>query len=147
MTLGIKLPVGRIVTPMRSLAPKPWMKLNSARRELQQSMIAEAELIVRDQGRAVADRYGVCLFDPGLAPGDHRHRRGPPARTDQQARHCLSRRPETPNRTLCAVLRARFPELHIRDALDAVASRHPEMLARFGGHAMAAGLSIPACSL
>jgi len=33
--------------------------------------------------------------------------------------------------------------LHIRDALDAVASRHPELISKFGGHAMAAGLSLP----
>ena len=32
--------------------------------------------------------------------------------------------------------------LHIRDALDLVAKRRPEMLTKFGGHAMAAGLSI-----
>jgi single-stranded-DNA-specific exonuclease len=31
---------------------------------------------------------------------------------------------------------------HIRDALDAIASRYPEVLQKFGGHAMAAGLSI-----
>ncbi|MFP4611382.1 MAG: single-stranded-DNA-specific exonuclease RecJ [Thiohalophilus sp.] len=33
--------------------------------------------------------------------------------------------------------------LHIRDALDAVATRHPELISKFGGHAMAAGLSLP----
>jgi single-stranded-DNA-specific exonuclease len=32
--------------------------------------------------------------------------------------------------------------VHIRDALDAVATRHPELLSRFGGHAMAAGLTL-----
>ncbi|MBX9705451.1 MAG: single-stranded-DNA-specific exonuclease RecJ, partial [Gammaproteobacteria bacterium] len=32
--------------------------------------------------------------------------------------------------------------LHIRDALDAIAKKHPELIAKFGGHAMAAGLSI-----
>jgi single-stranded-DNA-specific exonuclease len=34
------------------------------------------------------------------------------------------------------------PGLHIRDALDAVASRHPGLVSRFGGHAMAAGLTL-----
>jgi single-stranded-DNA-specific exonuclease len=29
---------------------------------------------------------------------------------------------------------------HIRDALDAIASRHPDLLQKFGGHAMAAGM-------
>jgi single-stranded-DNA-specific exonuclease len=32
--------------------------------------------------------------------------------------------------------------LHIRDTLDAIASRHPELLSHFGGHAMAAGLTL-----
>lgn len=31
---------------------------------------------------------------------------------------------------------------HIRDALDAVATRHPGLISKFGGHAMAAGLSL-----
>ena len=32
--------------------------------------------------------------------------------------------------------------LHIRDALDAVATRHPHLLSKFGGHAMAAGMTL-----
>ncbi|HWK83313.1 MAG TPA: single-stranded-DNA-specific exonuclease RecJ [Caldimonas sp.] len=32
--------------------------------------------------------------------------------------------------------------LHLRDALDLVSKRHPQMLKRFGGHAMAAGCTI-----
>lgn len=35
-----------------------------------------------------------------------------------------------------------IPELHIRDALDAVATTNPGLLSRFGGHAMAAGLTL-----
>ncbi|MGY8832544.1 MAG: DHHA1 domain-containing protein, partial [Pseudomonadales bacterium] len=35
------------------------------------------------------------------------------------------------------------PGFHIRDALDAVAAKHPELISKFGGHAMAAGLSLP----
>ena len=31
---------------------------------------------------------------------------------------------------------------HMRDALDVVAKRHPELLSKFGGHAMAAGMSL-----
>lgn len=37
-----------------------------------------------------------------------------------------------------------IPGLHIRDALDTVAARHPGLVTKFGGHAMAAGLSLPA---
>lgn len=34
------------------------------------------------------------------------------------------------------------PGFHIRDALDAVATRNPGLIQKFGGHAMAAGLSL-----
>ncbi|MCC4275484.1 single-stranded-DNA-specific exonuclease RecJ [Marinomonas communis] len=37
-----------------------------------------------------------------------------------------------------------IPGVHIRDALDLLAKRHPELLSKFGGHAMAAGMSIKA---
>ncbi len=37
-----------------------------------------------------------------------------------------------------------IPGFHIRDGLDAVAKKYPEVLSKFGGHAMAAGLSVPA---
>lgn len=35
-----------------------------------------------------------------------------------------------------------IPGVHIRDVLDAVATRHPHLVTKFGGHAMAAGLSL-----
>ena len=37
-----------------------------------------------------------------------------------------------------------IPGLHLRDALDLIDKRHPGLIRQFGGHAMAAGLSIPA---
>jgi single-stranded-DNA-specific exonuclease len=37
-----------------------------------------------------------------------------------------------------------IPGLHLRDALDLIDKRHPGLIVKFGGHAMAAGLSIPA---
>jgi single-stranded-DNA-specific exonuclease len=37
--------------------------------------------------------------------------------------------------------------LHIRDALDAVAAANPGLISKFGGHAMAAGLSLPQANL
>lgn len=40
-----------------------------------------------------------------------------------------------------------IPGLHIRDILDVVATRNPGLITRFGGHAMAAGLSLPAENL
>lgn len=47
-----------------------------------------------------------------------------------------------PNREIKGSGRS-IPGLHIRDTLDAVAARHPGLLSKFGGHAMAAGLSLP----
>jgi single-stranded-DNA-specific exonuclease len=35
--------------------------------------------------------------------------------------------------------------VHIKDVLERIALQHPHMLSKFGGHAMAAGLSMPAC--
>jgi len=35
-----------------------------------------------------------------------------------------------------------IPGVHIRDALDLIATQHPQLLSKFGGHAMAAGLTI-----
>lgn len=35
-----------------------------------------------------------------------------------------------------------IPCLHLRDALDLVSKQHPDLIQRFGGHAMAAGLTI-----
>ncbi len=39
------------------------------------------------------------------------------------------------------------PGIHLRDVLDLVAARNPGLLTRFGGHAMAAGLSIEKANL
>lgn len=33
--------------------------------------------------------------------------------------------------------------IHIKDVIESIASQHPEMISKFGGHAMAAGLTIP----
>ncbi len=35
-----------------------------------------------------------------------------------------------------------IPEFHLRDALDLIAKRHPGLIVQFGGHAMAAGLTL-----
>ena len=35
------------------------------------------------------------------------------------------------------------PGFHIRDALSVVAAQHPELISKYGGHAMAAGLTLP----
>jgi single-stranded-DNA-specific exonuclease len=37
--------------------------------------------------------------------------------------------------------------IHIRDVLDSIATRHPDLIERFGGHAMAAGLTLERAKL
>ncbi len=49
--------------------------------------------------------------------------------------------PEESNPVLKGSARS-IPGLHMRDALDLLAKRHPHLLSKFGGHAMAAGMSI-----
>ena len=37
-----------------------------------------------------------------------------------------------------------MPGIHIRDVLDAIAARDPLLIQKFGGHAMAAGVTLEA---
>lgn len=82
--------------------------------------------------------YGICVFDPEW----HQGIVGVVAGRVKDLYH----------RPVIAFARAgadelkgsarSIPGVHIRDVLDAVAARHPGLLSRFGGHAMAAGLSL-----
>ena len=119
----------------------PSMNSTAPRRELQQEMVAEAELIVAEQGRKTRERYGVSVFDPGwhqgivgIVAGRLRERVNRPVVAFAPAGDA---EPDSLRGSARSV-----PELHIRDALDALAGRHPGLLVKFGGHAMAAGLSI-----
>ena len=40
-----------------------------------------------------------------------------------------------------------IPGLHIRDLLEELNSRYPDVMGKFGGHAMAAGLSLPVANV
>jgi single-stranded-DNA-specific exonuclease len=40
-----------------------------------------------------------------------------------------------------------MPGIHIRDVLDAIAAREPDLIQKFGGHAMAAGLTLELAQL
>ena len=140
MSLGIKCLLAESLAEARGHAAA-LDELNRTRRELQQEMVAEAELIVAEQGRKTQERYGVSVFDPGwhqgivgIVAGRLRERINRPVIAFAPAGDA------EPN-SLRGSARS-VPELHIRDALDAVAGRHPGLLVKFGGHAMAAGLSI-----
>ena len=140
MTLGIKCLLAESLADARRHA-EALDKLNRERRQIQEAMVAEAELIVRDRGQTPADRYGVCLYDPGwhqgiigIVAGRLRERITRPVIAFAPAGGAEPHALRGSARSV--------PELHIRDALDAIASRHPGLLVKFGGHAMAAGLSI-----
>jgi single-stranded-DNA-specific exonuclease len=117
-------------------------QLNSERREIETRMQVDALAAVsqlRDpaEGRG-ASRQGVCLFDAGWHQG--------------VVGLVASRIKDRIRRPVIAfalagegVLRGSarsVPGIHIRDVLDGIAARHPELISRFGGHAMAAGLTL-----
>jgi single-stranded-DNA-specific exonuclease len=113
--------------------------LNRERREIesdmkQQALQAVAALHLREESLPT----GLCLYDAGWHQG--------------VIGILASRIKEQYHRPVIAFARCAdnllkgsarsIPGLHIRDTLDAVAARHPQLLHKFGGHAMAAGLSL-----
>lgn len=120
--------------------------LNRERRELEQGMREQAmatveEAFARMDGAAVPD--GLCLFDPewhegvvGLVAGRLKERFHRPAAVFARGGDGM----------LKGSVRS-VPGIHIRDVLADIAARHPDLLPRFGGHAMAAGLSLEAARL
>lgn len=122
--------------------------INRERRTVQHAMQVQAEdaLETVRAGLKTEDLpWGVSLFEPDWHPGvvglvasrvkDRLHR---PVVAFAPA--------EAGSGELKGSARS-VRSLHIRDALAAVVSRHPGLVTRFGGHAMAAGLSMPRSSL
>ena len=115
--------------------------LNRERREIEGVMQEEALLALErltldpDQGSLP---WGLCLYDEGWHQG--------------VAGILAARIRERTHRPVIAFAPAgngeikgsarSVPGLHVRDALDAVAAHNPGLVSRFGGHAMAAGLSL-----
>ncbi len=113
--------------------------LNRDRREIESDMQAQAltaiEALQLDEERLP---LGLCLFDTNWHQG--------------VIGILAARIKERLHRPVIAFARSAEGEikgsarsvagLHIRDVLDAVATRHPQLIDRFGGHAMAAGLSL-----
>ena len=140
MSLGIECLLAD--DPRRCLAIATELdQLNRERRALESEMKTQAlELLAARQWDDHALAAGICLFDEswhqgiiGVVAGrikDLHHRpviAFAPAGADEIKGSARS-----------------VPGVHIRDLLDAIATEHPELLNRFGGHAMAAGLSIRA---
>ena len=115
-------------------------RLNSERREIEQKMQQQAKALLAEFSLAESDELplGFCLYRPEWHQG--------------VIGILASRIKETYHRPVIAFADAgdgslkgsarSVPGLHIRDALDAIATTHPQLLQKFGGHAMAAGLSL-----
>jgi single-stranded-DNA-specific exonuclease len=116
-------------------------ELNKSRREIEQGMQQQALISLKPLLSNLQNKplpKGLCLFD---------------AQWHQGVIGILaSRIKEKFNRPVIAFASSGDGEikgsarslqgLHIRDALDTVAKNHPGLIIKFGGHAMAAGLSI-----
>lgn len=123
--------------------------INLERRDLQEQMVAQAEASVAcwlaAYGQARDLPKGVVLHDEGWHPGvvglvasrlkDRLHRPviacAPAAEGSDELRGSA--------RSIRGV--------HVRDLLAEIDARHPGLILRFGGHAMAAGLSLPRAAL
>ena len=110
-------------------------QFNRDRRELETQMRDEALLMVEEN-----DAVGVCIFDPewhegivGLVASRVKDKLHRPAIAFARAHEA----------GLLKGSGRSISGLHLRDALVAVDTRYPGMIQRFGGHAMAAGLTLP----
>lgn len=115
-------------------------QLNRDRREIEDQMKLDAFAILGqlDSAKRAKDLAGVCLFDASWHQG--------------VIGILASRVKDRLHRPVIAFALAGNGEIkgsarsitgvHIRDVLSNVASANPGLLARFGGHAMAAGLSL-----
>lgn len=139
MTLGIEclLSVGKRAVELAGRLDE----INQERREIERDMKDQAEIAMNTEVRD--DVVGVCLHHPDWHEGVV----GIVAsRIKDQVHRPVIAFARTASGDLKGSARS-VPGLHIRDALDAVATRHPGLLRKFGGHAMAAGLTLAADDL
>ena len=142
MALGIELLLTEDPAQAREIAAL-LEEINSERRAVQQLMTDDAELAVScalladDGQRPVA----ACFFDAEWHPGVV----GLVASKmkDRLHRPVIAFAPAEPGATMLRGSARSIPGFHIRDALAAVDARHPGLIEKFGGHAMAAGMSLP----
>lgn len=146
MALGIELLLTEDPAQAREIAAL-LEEINAERRAVQQAMTDDAELAV---SRVLLDGNGghpvaACLFDAQWHPGVV----GLVASKmkDRLHRPVIAFAPAEPGAQALRGSARSIPGFHIRDALAAVDARHPGLIDRFGGHAMAAGLSLPLARL
>ena len=118
--------------------------INRERRTIEATMRDEAEELLADLD--AENRASLTLFDPewhqgvvGLVAGRIKEKLHRPTFAFARSGE------ENDSAATAPLLKASgrsIPGLHLRDALDLVAKRHPGLLLRFGGHAAAAGLTL-----
>jgi len=138
MSLGIECLLSEDLAHARDIAAE-LDSLNQDRKSVEQGMQREALAQLKDLALASMP-FGLCLFEPdwhqgviGILASRMKERYHRPTIAFADAGDGL----------LKGSARS-VPGFHIRDALDAVAAKHPQLITKFGGHAMAAGLSLPA---
>ncbi|MGQ4583678.1 single-stranded-DNA-specific exonuclease RecJ [Lysobacter sp. F60174L2] len=117
-------------------------RINVERRAMQQQMTDEAEMAFAAVALDAATApVAVCLHDPSWHPGVV----GLVASKMKERLHrpVIAFAPAEPGSDLLRGSARSIPGFHIRDALAAVDACHPGLLGKYGGHAMAAGLSLP----
>ncbi|AOL19791.1 single-stranded-DNA-specific exonuclease RecJ [Xanthomonas citri pv. malvacearum str. GSPB1386] len=146
MALGIELLLSEDWSQAREIAGT-LEEINAERRAVQQLMTDDAEHAVT---KVVLDGDGAlpiaaCLFDAEWHPGVI----GLVASKlkDRLHRPVIALAPAEPGSSQLRGSARSIPGLHIRDVLAAVDARHPGLIQKFGGHAMAAGLSIDHAAL
>lgn len=112
--------------------------LNADRKQIEAGMQQEAASQLASENLLLTDVSGLCLFKKEW----HQGVIGILASRIKDKVH----RPvivfaETDNGELKGSGRS-IPGIHLRDVLDEIATKNPSILSKFGGHAMAAGLSM-----
>jgi single-stranded-DNA-specific exonuclease len=145
MTIGIQCLLADDEASAQRLAAQ-LDQLNEERRSIEARMQQEALGAVRrlqDPGPHAIERSGVCLFDESW----HQGVVGLVAsRVKDRVRRPVIAFACADAATLRGSARS-VSGIHIRDVLDSIAARHPDLLSRFGGHAMAAGLTLERAKL
>ncbi|MCR6662274.1 MAG: single-stranded-DNA-specific exonuclease RecJ [Luteimonas sp.] len=141
MALGIECLLSDDQSRARELA-EILHGINAERRGVQQMMLddAEAALARRSLDDASVDAVAICLHDADWHPGIV----GLVASKVKERLHrpVIAFAPSEPGSDSLRGSARSIPGLHIRDALAMVDAAHPGLIGKFGGHAMAAGLTL-----
>jgi len=140
MSLGIECLLAGDPAAAAALAAR-LDELNRERREIEADMSQQAHAALEEVlGRHGQESVpaGLCLFDDAW----HQGVIGILAARVRERWHrpVIAFAPTGPGEIKGSA--RSIPGVHIRDVFDAMAARHPGLLDRFGGHAMAAGLTL-----